>query len=87
MDYLFSKKFTFKEFLKFVAQTVISMVFISLYTIIDGIFISNLTSPDALASINIILPIFNVILGFSIMMGTGVYYFPLKVCLFPHLFP
>ncbi|WFD08856.1 MATE family efflux transporter [Tepidibacter hydrothermalis] len=71
MDYLFSKKFTFKEFLKFVAPAVISMVFISLYTIIDGIFVSNLAGPDALASINIVLPIFNIVLGFSIMLGAG----------------
>ncbi|CAH2213086.1 MATE family efflux transporter [Tepidibacter aestuarii] len=71
MDYLFSKKFTFKEFLKFVAPAVISMVFISLYTIIDGVFVSNLAGPDALASINIVLPIYNIIFGFSIMMGSG----------------
>ncbi|WP_099191413.1 MATE family efflux transporter [Tepidibacter mesophilus] len=71
MDYLFSKKFTFKEFLKFVAPAIISMVFISLYTIIDGIFVSKLAGSNALASINIVLPIFNIILGFSIMLGAG----------------
>ncbi|MEG0297466.1 MAG: MATE family efflux transporter [Clostridium sp.] len=71
MEAQFTKKFTFKEFLKFVAPAVISMIFISLYTIIDGIFVSTLVGSDALASINIILPIINIIFGVAIMMGTG----------------
>lgn len=71
MEALFTKKFTFTQFLKFVAPAVISMIFISLYTIIDGIFVSTLVGSDALASINIILPIINIIFGVAIMMGTG----------------
>ena len=71
MENLFTKKFTFKDFIKFVAPAIISMIFISLYTIIDGIFVSILVGSDALASINIILPIINVIFAISIMMATG----------------
>lgn len=67
----FSKKSSFLEFLKLVSPAIISMVFISLYTIIDGIFVSQLVGSDALASINIILPIINVIFGIGIMMATG----------------
>ena len=71
MEVNFSKKFTFPEFLKFIAPAIISMMFLSFYTIIDGIFVATLVGSDALASINIILPIINIIFGIAIMMGTG----------------
>lgn len=71
MEKSFSKKFTPIEFLKFVSPAIISMVFISLYTIIDGIFVSTLVGSDALASINVSFPIINIFCGFGIMMSTG----------------
>lgn len=71
MENTFSKKFTYFQFLKFVTPAIISMVFLSLYTIIDGIFVSRLVGSDALASINIILPAFSLIFGIGIMMATG----------------
>lgn len=71
MEHVFSKKVTFREFLKFVSPAIISMVFISLYTIIDGIFVSKLIGSNALASINITLPIVNLLCGIGIMFGTG----------------
>lgn len=71
MESLFTKQFSRTDFLKFVSPAIVSMIFISLYTIIDGIFVSTLVGSDALASINIILPIINLICGFGIMMSTG----------------
>lgn len=71
MEKIFTKKFSYKDFLIFIAPAVISMIFISLYTIIDGIFVSVLVGSDALASINIVLPIINLIFGISIMLSTG----------------
>lgn len=71
METLFSKSFSFKTFLKFVAPAIVSMIFISLYTIVDGIFVSQLVGSDALASINITLPIMNIVFGFGIMMSSG----------------
>ncbi|MEG0326177.1 MAG: MATE family efflux transporter [Cellulosilyticaceae bacterium] len=71
MEAIFSKKFTMWQFLKFVSPSIISMVFLSLYTIIDGIFVSNFVGSDALAAINIVLPTMSVIWGIGIMMSTG----------------
>ncbi|MGL4570803.1 MAG: MATE family efflux transporter [Clostridium sp.] len=71
MENTFTKKFSFWQFIKFIMPAIISMVFISLYTIIDGIFVSKLVGSDALASINIVLPIINLIFGIAIMFGTG----------------
>lgn len=71
MELEFSKKLSFIEFLKFISPAIISMIFISLYTIIDGIFVSTLVGSDALASINIILPIISIIFSIAVMFGTG----------------
>lgn len=71
MQHLFSKKLTFGSFLKFVSPAIFSMVFISLYTIIDGIFVSRLIGSHALASLNIVLPIINLLCGIGIMFATG----------------
>ncbi|MGG7077249.1 MATE family efflux transporter [Clostridium sardiniense] len=71
MENLFSKKLTFIEFLKFVSPAIVSMVFISLYTIIDGVFVSIFVGSDALASINIVLPIISVVFAIAVMFGTG----------------
>ncbi|GAA0069566.1 multidrug efflux MATE transporter CdeA [Clostridium sardiniense] len=71
MENLFSKKLTFIEFLKFVSPAIVSMVFISLYTIIDGIFVSIFVGSDALASINIVLPIISIVFAIAVMFGTG----------------
>ncbi|MBZ9607268.1 MATE family efflux transporter [Clostridium estertheticum] len=71
MEKLFSKKLSFMEFIKFVSPAIISMVFISLYTIIDGIFVAQFVGSDALASINIVLPIISVLCGIGIMFATG----------------
>lgn len=71
MENLFSKKLTFIEFLKFVSPAIVSMVFISLYTIIDGVFVSIFVGSDALASINIVLPIISIVFAIAVMFGTG----------------
>lgn len=71
MEQFFSRKLTFIEFIKFVAPAVFSMIFISMYTIVDGIFVSTYVGSNALASINITLPITNIVCGFGVMMGTG----------------
>lgn len=71
MEAIFSKKFTMGQFMKFVSPSIISMVFLSLYTIIDGIFVSNFVGSDALAAINIVLPTMSIIWGIGIMMSTG----------------
>ncbi len=71
MEELFSRKLNFIEFIKFVSPAIISMIFISLYTIIDGIFVSKFVGSDALASINIVLPIISVLCGIGIMFAAG----------------
>ena len=71
MKNLFDTKITFLSLIKLTLPTVIMMIFFSLYTIIDGIFVSNLVSSNALSSINIVFPIINLLIGIGVMFATG----------------
>lgn len=57
--------------LKFAAPSIVMMVFMSLYTIVDGVFISRFLGSNALSSANIVYPVINVAIALSTMLGTG----------------
>lgn len=71
MKYSISKHFTTKDILLFTLPSILTMIFTSLYTIVDGIFVSRFVGSDALSSVNIVLPVINLINGVGIMMGAG----------------
>ncbi|ORX63819.1 mate-domain-containing protein [Anaeromyces robustus] len=66
-----SEHFNYKKLLKFTFPTIIMMIFNSLYSIVDGIFISNFAGSDALAAVNIVWPIIMVFTGIGYMVGSG----------------
>ena len=63
--------FKLSYILRLVIPTIFMMSFMSLYTIIDGAFVSRFVGTDALSGLNIAYPYVNFILGISIMLGTG----------------
>lgn len=71
MSHSLSKKFTFGSLLMFALPTTIMMAVMSLYTIVDGVFVSRYVSTNALSSINIVYPVINIVLGVSVMLSTG----------------
>ena len=50
-----NQRFTPWSLLKFAAPSIVMMVFMSLYTIVDGIFISRFVGSNALSATNIVL--------------------------------
>lgn len=58
-------------FRKLCLPTVLSMVVSAFYIIVDGIFVGRGIGGDALAAINIVVPIFTVFTGTGLMMGIG----------------
>lgn len=66
-----SDHFTYGKLFKFVISSVIMMIFSSLYSVVDGLFIANIVGSNALASINIIYPLIMIIASFGFMIGTG----------------
>ena len=71
MSHSINGHFTPTSLLKFAAPSIIMMMFMSLYTIIDGIFISRFLGSNALSSLNIVYPIINIVFAIGTMLGTG----------------
>lgn len=65
------KDVRFKKLLKFIIPTYLTSLFTTVYTIIDGIFVSAYVGTNALASINIVYPIVNVLTGIALVFATG----------------
>ena len=66
-----NQQFTPWALLKFAFPSIIMMIFMSLYTIVDGIFISRFLGSNALSSLNIVFPVINVVIAIATMLGTG----------------
>lgn len=66
-----SQKFTFSSLIKFTIPSISMLVFMSLYCIIDGVFVSRFVNTDALSSVNIVYPYVNVVFAVGIMLGCG----------------
>ncbi len=71
MEKLIGEHLTKAKFYKFVTPSIIMLLFISLYTTVDGIFVANFVGSDALAAINIIFPVGTLVMGASIMLAAG----------------
>lgn len=69
-----SEKFTFGKLLKFVTPSIVMMVFTSVYSVVDGLFVSNNlgeNSVSAMAAINLIFPLVIVLGAIGFMLGAG----------------
>lgn len=71
MSHSINQEITPASLLKFAAPSIIMMVFMSLYTIVDGIFVSRFLGSNALSSVNIVYPVINITIALSTMLGTG----------------
>ncbi len=66
-----AKKFNMIEILKYTMPSMIMMVFMSTYSIIDGVFVSEFVGESALAAVNLIMPIFGIVMALGLMFATG----------------
>lgn len=57
--------------LRFALPTIIMMLVVSLYTIVDGVLIARLVGENALAAANVAYPAISFTLAMGIMLGTG----------------
>lgn len=71
MNDTLDKKISFPVLLRFAMPTIISMVFMSIYTVVDGVFVSRLIGTNALSAVNIIIPIIATGVALATMFGTG----------------
>ena len=66
-----SDHFTYPRLLRFVAPSVAMMMVTSVYSIVDGFFISNIVGKNAFAAVNLIMPLLAALGAFGFMIGTG----------------
>ena len=57
MNTSLAKNFNMKTLIAFAFPNMIMMIFLSLYTIIDGMFISGFVGTDALSTTNMVYPV------------------------------
>lgn len=66
-----NQNFTTRSLLKFALPSIVMMMFMSSYTIIDGMFISRFVGSNALSSVNIVYPIVGLVVALATMISTG----------------
>lgn len=66
-----SDHFTYKKLFKAVLSPIFMMIFTSIYSIVDGLFISNYVGKTAFAAVNLIMPVIMIFGAVGFMMGTG----------------
>ncbi|MGN0710194.1 MAG: MATE family efflux transporter [Anaerovoracaceae bacterium] len=71
MNNSLQREFTFPGLIKFAIPTITMMIFTAMYTLVDGLFVSHFVGTDALSSVNIAYPFFNVIIAIGVMLGSG----------------
>ena len=64
-------KINYWSLFKFALPTMLANVFMSIYSTVDGIFVSNYVGTDALSAVNIFMPYVMIVLALGTMIGTG----------------
>lgn len=66
-----SDHFTYGKLLRFTLPSIIMMIFTSVYSVVDGLFVSNLVGQNALSAVNIIFPVSMILSAAGFMLGSG----------------
>lgn len=66
-----SDHFTTGRLLLFVAPSIVMMIFTSIYSVVDGLFVSNFAGKDPFAALNLIYPYIQAFGCLGFMLGTG----------------
>lgn len=66
-----SDHFTYKKLIQFILPSVLMIICTSIYSIVDGFFVSNFTGKTAFAAINLIMPVLMLVGTVGTMIGTG----------------
>ena len=66
-----SDHFTYGKLIKFTLPSIAMMIFTSIYSVVDGFFISNFAGKTSFAAINLIMPVLMILGTVGFMFGTG----------------
>lgn len=66
-----SDHFTYKKLIRFTLPSIGMMIFMSIYGVVDGFFVSNFTGKTAFAAVNLMYPVLMILATVGFMFGTG----------------
>lgn len=66
-----AESFNAISLIRFAFPSMVMMLFMGLYTIVDTIFVARFVDTNALSSINIVCPVINLIVGLGTMLAAG----------------
>ena len=66
-----AQNFKFFSLIKFALPTMIMIFFVSLYVMVDGVFVSRFVNTNAFAAINIVYPIYSLLFAIAAMLASG----------------
>lgn len=60
-----------KTFFKYVIPTILAMWVFSIYTLVDGLFVSHFVGPEAFSAVNLAMPVTNGLFSLGILVSVG----------------
>ena len=66
-----SDHFTYSKLIRFVFPSICMMIFTSIYSVVDGFFVSNFVGKTPFAAVNLIMPLLMIFGAVGFMMGAG----------------
>ena len=66
-----SDHFDYKRLLRFTLPSIVMMIFTSIYSVVDGFFVSNFAGKTPFAAVNFIFPVLMILGCVGFMFGTG----------------
>lgn len=71
MNIQLSEHFNYQKLLRFTLPSIVMMIFTSIYSVVDGFFVSNFVGKTPFAAVNFIMPFLMILGAFGFMFGTG----------------
>ncbi len=71
MNIQLSEHFNYRKLLRFALPSIFMMVFTSIYSVVDGFFVSNIVGKTPFAAVNFIFPALMILASGGFMFGTG----------------
>ena len=66
-----SDHFTYGRLIRFVTPSIVMMIFTSIYSVVDGLFVSNFVGKTPFVAINLMYPLILILGAIGFMLGTG----------------
>lgn len=70
-QHIYSRQINMRNMLIFTIPTMVRMIFVSMYSVADGIVVSNFVGSMGLSAINIVYPVLNICMALAFMLSSG----------------